>query len=771
MSLSTLRKEEVKSQPIELPHLLAGLSELVEWETFGGLLGVPIRDMDRIKAENSSVNSMVLRLLDHLVNHVKDLSWKKVIKALEKIPKERDLAQKLSKIHLQPQAVDSPQKLQFNSITMKFARLVFNIKETLEKKVDSDDVLSFATTLQVISNPPPVNIRELFDCLQPHYCFMRYKILEVIVFEFIKKTMEEDMENYREALTKWQESTTVQEFKAAVEKEAITEVVDLAPNQCLVVLRLEGEWLKVTLNNLWKLLEYLFGKEVSILTRLRIREISSVLVCLFAPRSKIFSLLSSSSWLVRCGHVSNLGVLSIQFENILLSIPHDDEKNSFTFESGLANAVKSGSLQLIQFLLDLGADPNNESKAYHNLTPLMLAAAKNDTEIMSLLIEYGADVQKFVTPTFAHGVRSSAIHAAIPKKSTEAIKFLLKKGVSPDHNDPGSYATTPLRIATCDLNKDIVSLLIKEGAKVDFKDSDGFSSLAYACNNGLDSMAELLLDVGADPNLEVQRGVTPLMLACYKKYYNIVKMLLQKGACVNTQSALDSDGITALHVASNINDIQLVNILLSVDADINIQDAHGKTPMHNACANGNEELVQCFLLKKPNLNLCDKKGKSPLHAAIDSKNPQVVKTLLKAGADPKIVAGDSGFPPLQWACAVGNEDVIRILLEVPDIDINAAQEKDKSENPLAIAAVAGNIKAVELLLSKEAKMDIEDKNGMTPIFAAAATGELGVVNLLLKHGATTEITKRGETLLSVTPEWRQRDMEILLQNHMKKKNN
>ncbi|XP_011406422.1 PREDICTED: ankyrin-1-like [Amphimedon queenslandica] len=752
MSLSTLRKEDEKPRSITAKDLLDNLISLVAWEAFGCLLGVPINDLRRIKENSTSVSSRLVYLFEYLVNEVEDLSWEKIIGTLEAIPEEKELTEKLSKKYF----------------PAKFSRLVSNMEENLQK-ADFDDIFFFTTDyLQVTFKPPPVNIRDLFKCMQPYYCFMSYKILKVIASKFVENTMKRDMEKYDEVLTKWLKSTTIKEFKETVKNVSITEAVDPSPNQCLVVLRLEGEWLKVTLNNLWKLLEYLFGKESLILTRLRVKEGSRmVLVCLFAPQSKILPLLSSSSILLRSGQVSYLGVLSIQFGNIFLSIPQD-EKYSFTFESSLTNAVKSnGSLQSIRFLLDLGADPNNESKVYNSVTPLMLAAGKNNTEIMSLLVEYGANVRKFVTPTF--GESFSAIHAAIPTNSTEAIKFLLKNGVPPDHNDPGRKAT-PLRIASFDLNKDIVLLLIQEGAKVDFQDSDGFSSLAYACNNGFDSMAKLLLDVGADPNLEVQRGVTPLMLACYQKYYNIINMLLQAGAHVNTKSDDNSDGITALHVASSNNDIRLVNILLSADADINIQDAHGKTPMHNACANGNEELVQCFLLKKPNLNLCDKKGKSPLHAAIESKNPKVVKTLLKAGADPKISDGNSGFPPLHWACAVSNEDIIRLILEVPDIDINAPKN-DKCETPLLIAAVTGNIKAVELLLSKEAEIDIENKDGTTPIFAAAAIGELGVVSLLLRHGAKTEKNRRGETLLSVTPEHRQRDMEILLQNHMKKENN
>uniref|UniRef100_A0A1X7VS12 Protein cereblon n=1 Tax=Amphimedon queenslandica TaxID=400682 RepID=A0A1X7VS12_AMPQE len=228
MSLSTLRKEEEKSESITLPDLLAGLSDLVEWETFGGLLGVPIRDIDRIKVENSaSVHSMVLHLLDHLVTHVQDLSWKKIIEALEKVPKEKDLAEKLSKIHLQPRVVDSPH--------------IISLTEDFAHKFNGILIMFASNYLRDRFEPQPLSIRQLFNCLQPYYCFMSYKLLKVIVSEFVENVMEEDMKKYNKALTKWLKSTTIQQFKEGVEKAASTEAIDPSPNQCLIVLRLESE--------------------------------------------------------------------------------------------------------------------------------------------------------------------------------------------------------------------------------------------------------------------------------------------------------------------------------------------------------------------------------------------------------------------------------------------------------------------------------------------------------------------------------------------------
>ena len=89
-----------EEKTIKLPGLLADLAELVQWEIFGGLLGVPARDLQRIKEENISVQNRVVYVLNYLTDHVKDLSWKKIIEALEKIPEEKGLANKLSRKYL-----------------------------------------------------------------------------------------------------------------------------------------------------------------------------------------------------------------------------------------------------------------------------------------------------------------------------------------------------------------------------------------------------------------------------------------------------------------------------------------------------------------------------------------------------------------------------------------------------------------------------------------------------------------------------------------------
>ena len=74
--------------------------------------------------------------------------------------------------------------------------------------------------------------------------------------------------------------------------------------------------------------------------------------------------------------------------------------------------------------------------------------------------------------------------------------------------------------------------------------------------------------------------------------------------------------------------------------------------------------------------------------------------------------------------------------------------------PLLLAAMAGNIDVVKLLVEKgPAEIDIPTRAGATPLFMAAQKGYLGIVKYLVEQGANIEAeTEAGATPLVVASE-------------------
>lgn len=793
-----MRKQEEMTHPIDLQSLLKHLSRLVEWETFGALVGVPLEVLRRIKEEHGSVQSRVMHLLAYWVEDDDNVSWSRVIEALKEIPGEKHLAENVSEAYGQTQALESSTDVvqiiplkedeelahTLEEIRLKFTRLVLNIEKTLKKEVekkeiDFDDALSFVCTyLHLTLEPQPENTRQLFSRLQPHYCFMSYKILKLIVLEFVEVTMGRRMEKYGNELSNWLESTTVQEFKVAVEKAANPETVDPSPNQCPIVLRLEGEWLEVTLKSLWKLLEYLFGKKSSILTRIRIEK-GSVLVYLFAPQSEMLSLLALSS--KKYEEMVSLGIKSIEVGGLCFTSIYSTFDIPFTFETSLGAAIQNKCQPaLIRFLLEIETDPNGDNAVY---PPLIMAAMSNNMEALSLLMEYNVDVFMF---TKQH---VSAIHMAAYHGNVEIVEILLKAGVPPDHHDPVAKLT-PLVAAASSDQKEVVKLLLQNGADKDFQSINGYSALMFACKAGsvitaqvllkaganpdlrtiahpvsgteggmtalnvvcylpiyAEDIVKLLLKYNADPNISSDDGRTPLMVACFLRQHNVVHLLLQAGAKVNLQT---DHNATALLLASMMDDTALVSLLLNANAEVNVQDSVGVTALYWACRNGNNEMIECLLKAKADPKLCTHDGESPLlvytYTALSSlAKPSILAALLKAGADPNAFKKTSSITPLHMACFCGQKDIIHLLLEAK-ANVNALD--DHGNTPLCIAIAAGNGRKdiVELLLSAGADIELEKNgNGWTPLFLAVIIGHLDVIKILIQNGASIKRNRYGET--------------------------
>src|SRR5262249_22264452 len=91
-----------------------------------------------------------------------------------------------------------------------------------------------------------------------------------------------------------------------------------------------------------------------------------------------------------------------------------------------------------------------------------------------------------------------------------------------------------------------------------------------------------------------------------------VLALLNGGAEVN---ATDNSGMTPLHGAAMIGNVDVGRILLDKGADVNRQTLAGYTPLHIAAISGKTEFVQFLLDKGANRNLRDKRNLTPAEAA------------------------------------------------------------------------------------------------------------------------------------------------------------
>lgn len=104
-----------------------------------------------------------------------------------------------------------------------------------------------------------------------------------------------------------------------------------------------------------------------------------------------------------------------------------------------------------------------------------------------------------------------------------------------------------------------------------------------------------------------------------------------------------------------------------------------------------------------------------------------------------------GFTPLIRACAEGNLDLVKSLIE-KGADIEA--KNNDGRTALMWACENGIIEIVSFLVEKGANLNTKDSQGLTAVCNAAGNGHFAVVKLLVENGANIRI-KTNDTVLAV----------------------
>jgi ankyrin repeat protein len=208
---------------------------------------------------------------------------------------------------------------------------------------------------------------------------------------------------------------------------------------------------------------------------------------------------------------------------------------------------------IIVTLIKAGADVN--TKDQYEGTLLTMAIRNNlADEVIFALIEAGADVEG--TPLFL----------AMELKDMNLISALLEAGADVNAGNFAGWRSNPIgergwgwdvremtplmRAIEVDASLEIISTLIKSGARVNAVDSRGWSPLVYAASSISDPrVISLLLERGAAVNHVYtwdwsSKGLTPLMFAAVRsRTPEIVDALLDGGAdakiVVNGKKAID----------------------------------------------------------------------------------------------------------------------------------------------------------------------------------------------------------------------------------------
>ena len=433
-------------------------------------------------------------------------------------------------------------------------------------------------------------------------------------------------------------------------------------------------------------------------------------------------------------------------------------------------AFQNCSREILQALVDQGANVNATNSKRE--TALSVACLKGHEDAISIILTAGAD------PNIADAEGDACLYKAVFQGcSKEILQALVDQCTNV--NATNSKHETALSVAFSNRNEDAISALVSAGADPNIVDDDGDTGLhkavfpgfsekvlqalvshnanvnatsqenqtavLLACAYGQDSKTRVLLDAGADPNIANTHGNTCLHYAadddCPK---DVLQAIIAHGADVNAQNQMNQ---TALLLACEKGDTDIITILLNAGADPNIADMHGNTCLHHAvnryCS---KDLLQALINQNADVNATNQTNQTALLLACEQGNRDVMNTLLGAGADFSIADMDGNTCFEHIAFNDCHHEMLQAIID-QGADVNVTNQHNQTL--LVLACEQGNIEIIKILLNAGADPNITDTEGNTCLHHAADDFcPKEILQAIIDQGADVNVTnQRNQTAL------------------------
>jgi len=232
------------------------------------------------------------------------------------------------------------------------------------------------------------------------------------------------------------------------------------------------------------------------------------------------------------------------------------------------------------------------------------------------------------------------------------------------------------------------------------------------------ALAERLLDAGATSDLADDVGVTPLMVAAMHGDLEIVRALVGH---VSDIAARDRAGHSALYYAVNAQEIEIVDLLLSLTPNLELAYGDSGELLTLALGTPNTKIAQNILSKLPRLEQWSVGALRALDGALRAGDRDSVRLLLSKHI-PQPTPEGKRVPLLAYAIATDNAPLFTTLLEC-------------GADPNTTLPAKYDPEFLEALPSKSFRNYIEDDKNVTSLMLAAGLGRTDYVRALLQAGA------------------------------------
>ena len=297
------------------------------------------------------------------------------------------------------------------------------------------------------------------------------------------------------------------------------------------------------------------------------------------------------------------------------------------------------------------------------------------------------------------------------KTSTSMMHLAMGKVplTGPSHD----VCTDPFLTITALLNKDekLVKKLLEHSPDVDLT-VDGMSIIKAACLHGCSRMLLQDLLVRSKISSKKEQGSGLIRVSCEANLFNsheIVEDLLKASLSPNENCPVS--GESPLMIAARHGNVNIMNLLISNEASLNVSDKNGCNIVHHAVEGSH--LSSFHILRDTEIEW-NRKANCVIHSV------QL-----------------SGVTPFHLAASLPNNSILEYLIDeglVDDIDA----QTDTSDTALYIAAWSSRPQNVSTLLARKANSKVRSR-GECPIHAAIRFGNESVVAVFLQYQFDVEV--------------------------------
>lgn len=425
----------------------------------------------------------------------------------------------------------------------------------------------------------------------------------------------------------------------------------------------------------------------------------------------------------------------------------------------IAYAYQEGDWELLTWLLEHGADINHRNKYWGSVLEVSLQACEHaQFRDVERLLQLGANIHQ--EKRFGPFIYGSLFNTGMVEELKKSIAFLNAQGVN--FNAQTSNGQTLL--FTC--SKEALPLLVQAGADINHRDMDGNTPLGYSlvytfAPSSDEETLDAYLALGAKTDGVNKIGCSLLMMASISRSNSAwLDKLLQLNPPLEQQ---DVEGNTAYLLACASSNLVAIDKLIAAGANTKHRNKKGQDGLLCFLSSYNSkpaawDYYQGLLKGVADINtLKDLQGNSALHCASWRGQKRIVCDIIQRGGDVN-AKNNKGETPLLRASDANQQETDAILqaLLAAGADPNITDEKGNSALIRNCCRDNKNTCArAEMLLKAGAQVDASNKSGRTALMCAMEQGNQELVDLLLAKGANPHaVDEEGYTaLMNVCGYW------------------